>query len=52
MDEVKITIRTATGAVLHSMDELDEYIKSIEFPDFIQDQIDRMYSATGKNQNS
>lgn len=51
MDEVKITIRTATGKVLHSMDELDEYIKSIEFPDFIQSQIDRMYAANGRAKN-
>lgn len=42
MDEVKITIKTATGAVLHSMEELEEYVKDLVLPDFIQDQIDRI----------
>ncbi len=42
MDELKITIRTATGAVLHSLEELEEYVKDLELPDFIQRQVDRM----------
>ena len=28
MDEVKITIKTATGAVLHNLEELKEYMKT------------------------
>lgn len=48
MDEVKITIKTATGAVLHSMAELEEYVENLELPDFIQSQIDRI-CAVGEN---
>lgn len=47
MDEVKITFRTATGAVLHSMEELEEYVRDLELPDFIQRQVDRICAGGG-----
>ena len=47
MSEVKITIKTASGVILNSMEELDEYVKDIELPEFIQKQVDKMCTKGG-----